>query len=106
MAAWQALLSRYTSQEDFGIGFPIANRMWAEVENLIGCFVNTLVLRADLSGDPTYTELLARVRRNALKAYAHQALPFERLVQEFRSPLFRVMFALQNAPAANLTLPE
>ena len=105
MAALQALLWRYTGQDEFGIGFPIANRAPAEAETVIGCFVNTLVLRADLSGDLTFTQLLTRVRAHALQAYAHQALPYELLVQEFRGPLFRVMLALQNAPAANLTLP-
>jgi amino acid adenylation domain-containing protein len=112
MAAWQALLSRYSGQEDFGIGFPIANRMQEEVEALIGCFVNTLVLRADVSGNPTYAELLALVRERALKAYAHQGVSFEWLVHELgvkrdnsRSPLFQVMFVLQNAPAADPVLP-
>lgn len=105
MAALQTFLQRHTGQDDFGIGFPIANRPSREVEKLVGCFVNTLVLRADLSDDPPFTELLARVRSRALKAYAHQAAPYESLVQEFRRPLFRVMLALQNAPAANLNLP-
>ena len=105
MAALQTFLRRHTGQDDFGIGFPIANRPSREVENLVGCFVNTLVLRADLSDDPPFTELLARVRSRALEAYAHQAAPYESLVQEFRRPLFRVMLALQNAPAANLNLP-
>ena len=105
MAALQTFLRRHTGQDDFGIGFPIANRLSREVENLVGCFVNTLVLRADLSDDPPFTALLARVRSRALEAYAHQAAPYESLVQEFRRPLFRVMLALQNAPAANLNLP-
>jgi len=102
MAALQTFLGRHTGQDDFGIGFPIANRPSREAENLVGCFVNTLVLRADLSDDPPFTELLARVRSRALEAYAHQAAPYESLVQEFRRPLFRVMLALQNAPPANL----
>ncbi|MDQ6893670.1 MAG: amino acid adenylation domain-containing protein [Acidobacteriota bacterium] len=112
MAAWQALLSRYCDQEDFGIGFPIANRTQEEFERVAGCFLNTLVLRADLSGDPTFAELLARVRRRALKAYAHQAVPFERLVQELavrrdpaRNPLFQAMFNLQNAPTSGAVFP-
>ena len=105
MAALQTFLWRHTGQDDFGIGFPITNRASREAENLVGCFVNTLVLRADLSEDPPFTELLARVRSRALEAYAHQAAPYESLVQEFRCPLFRVMLALQNAPAANLNLP-
>jgi amino acid adenylation domain-containing protein len=112
MAAWQALLSRYCDQEDFGIGFPIANRTQEEFERVVGCFLNVLVLRADLSGDPTFAELLARVRRRALKAYAHQAVPFERLVQELavrrdpaRNPLFQAMLNLQNAPPSGADFP-
>jgi amino acid adenylation domain-containing protein len=104
LAAFQVLLYRYTGQEDVVVGFPIANRRRPEVEGLIGFFVNTLVLRADLSGKPSFSELLFRVRDLCLGADANQDLPFEKLVQELqperdqsRNPLFQVMFVLQNA---------
>src|SRR5271165_6058488 len=105
MAAYQSLLFRYTGQEDFTVGSPIANRIHSEIEELIGFFVNTLVIRGDLSGNPTFRELLRRVREVALGAYSNQDLPFERLVEELqperdlgRTPLFQVWFVLQNAP--------
>ncbi len=111
-AAWNALLSRHTGQEDILVGSPIAGRSRVEVEPLIGCFVNTLALRTDLSGDPSFRELLVRVRRKTLDAFAHQDLPFEKLVQELqperdlaRNPVFQVVFALQNAPPGRLALP-
>jgi amino acid adenylation domain-containing protein/non-ribosomal peptide synthase protein (TIGR01720 family) len=112
LTALQALLARGSGQTDFGIGFPVANRRRPETEGLIGLFVNTLVLRSDLAGDPTGAELLRRTREAALGAYAHQDLPFEKLVEELRperslgmSPLFQVLLAL-NAPLPPLELGE
>ncbi|ASS75459.1 hypothetical protein CIG75_11045 [Tumebacillus algifaecis] len=109
LAAFNTLLHRYTGQDDILIGSPIAGRSREEVEGLIGFFVNTLVLRTDLSGRPTFRDLLSRVRQSALDAYAHQDVPFERLVGELQpkrqmsySPLFQVLFALQNAPKGTL----
>jgi hypothetical protein len=84
MAAYQALLFRYSGQEDFTVGSPIANRVHSDFENLIGYFVNTLVMRGDLSGNPTFRELLQRVRTTALGAYSNQGLPFEKLVSALR----------------------
>jgi amino acid adenylation domain-containing protein len=112
LAAFQTLLYRYTGQEDLLVGSPIANRTRTEIEPLIGFFVNTLVLRGDLSGNPTFRQVLHRVRKVALEAYEHQDLPFEKLVEELNpqrslshAPLFQVMFVLQNAPAAHRDLP-
>ncbi len=116
LAAFQAFLLRYSGQDDVIVGSPIANRNRRELEELIGFFVNTLVLRSDLSGNPRFRDLLRRVRETCLNAYAHQDLPFERLVEELRlprdlsrSPLFQVLFVLQNTPqllreAAGLTI--
>src|SRR5207245_7269696 len=81
LAAWNVLLARYTGQEDIVVGTPIANRHRSEIEGLIGFFANTLVLRTDLSGNPSFRTLLARIRDMALGAYAHQDLPFEKLVE-------------------------
>ena len=104
LAAFQTLLYRYTGQVDVVVGSPIANRNHTEIEGLIGFFVNTLVLRTDLSGNPTFRELMRRVHKVALEAYDHQDLPFEKLVEELKperslshSPLFQVMIVLQNA---------
>ncbi|MFD2685535.1 amino acid adenylation domain-containing protein [Streptomyces phyllanthi] len=100
LAAYLVLLGRYCDTDDVVVGTPVANRNRAETESLIGFFVNTLVLRTDLSGDPSFTELLGRVRETALGAYAHQDLPFERLVDALvterdrsRTPLFQVFFS-------------
>ncbi|NJN67597.1 MAG: amino acid adenylation domain-containing protein [Chloroflexaceae bacterium] len=107
LAAFQTLLSRSTGQEDILVGSPIANRNRSEVEPLIGFFVNTLVLRTDLSGNPTFRDLLKRVQQVALGAYAHDELPFEKLVEELQperhmshTPLFQVLFGLQSDPTA------
>lgn len=104
LAAWQVLLHRYSGQTDIAIGTAVANRQRPEVEGVIGLFVNSLVLRGDLSGDPSFTELLRRVKESWLGADAHRDLPFEKLVQELqperdlsRNPLFQVQFVLQNA---------
>ncbi|MBW4454435.1 MAG: amino acid adenylation domain-containing protein [Nostoc indistinguendum CM1-VF10] len=112
LAAFKTLLYRYTNQTDILIGSPVANRNRAEIENLIGFFVNTLVLRSNLSGNPSFRDLLKQVREVALEAYAHQDLPFEKLVEEIQlernlshNPLFQVMFVLQNAPIRQLELP-
>lgn len=112
LAAFQTLLYRYTNQKDICIGSPIANRNCHQIEPLIGFFVNTLVLRTDLSGNPSFEELLSRVRQVALDAYAHQDLPFELLVEKLQperslsyTPLFQVMFSLDNAPSEPFALP-
>ena len=111
LAAFDILLYRYTGQADILVGSPIANREHSETEGLIGFFVNTLVLRTDVSDDPSFKELLPRVRSMALDAYAHQDLPFEMLVEALQleralshTPLFQVMFALQNAPISSVEL--
>ena len=111
LTAFKVLLQRYTGQDDICVGSPIANRTRQETEGLIGFFVNTLVLRTDLSGNPRFRDLLARVRESCLGAYAHQDLPFEKLVEALhpvrdggRNPLFQVMLALQNAPMPALEL--
>ena len=111
LAALQVLLCRYTGEDDIAVGTPIANRHRGEIENLIGFFVNVLVLRTDMSGNPTFRELVQRVRETALGAYAHQDVPFEMLVEVLQpersmsyTPLFQVLFALQNAPQEELQL--
>ena len=105
ITAFQTLLHRYTGHTDFAVGTPIANRARVETEGLVGLFANTLIMRADLSGNPSFREALRRMRTTAIDAYAHQDLPFERLVEELHperdhrhNPLFQVMFAYQNLP--------
>ncbi len=113
LAAFGALLLRFSGQENLVVGSPIANRRHAEVEGLIGFFLNTLALRLDLSGDPTFAGLLERVREMALGAYAHQELPFERMVEEIqahrslaRTPLFQVMLVLLDGSVAPPPFPD
>jgi amino acid adenylation domain-containing protein len=108
-ATFQILLGRYARQDDVVVGVPIAGRTHAETEGLIGCFMNVLVMRTDLSGEPTFRELLGRVRDVALQSYAHQEVPFEKVVEVLRPerdlhrwPLFQVMFHLRNLPRVNL----
>lgn len=113
LAAFGLLLARYSGQKDVVIGFPIANRTRVECEHVFGFFVNTLALRMDLSGNPTICTLLQRVREACLQAYAHQDLPFEKLVSALqvphdpaRPPLFHVMFTMQNTSMFPLALAE
>ena len=113
LAAFQALLHRYTGQLAVTVGTPIANRHRGELENLIGFFVNMIVLRLDLSGDPSFTELAAQAHGVALGAYEHQDMPFDKLVFELQperdlryTPLFQVGFQLLKVPAARLDLPR
>src|SRR5439155_22213458 len=105
LAGFQSVLSRYTGSEDIIVGTVLANRNRPELERLVGCFANTLVLRTNFAGDPTFRELLQRTRKSTLEAYAHQDLPFERLVEELHPardrsyhPVFQVMLVLQNVP--------
>ena len=112
LTAWQLLLARYSGQDDVVVGSPVANRNRGETESLIGFFVNMLVLRARLSPEMTFRELLAQVRESCLSAYAHQDVPFEKLVEELQperslsnSPLFQVAFVLQGTQSGALELP-
>jgi alpha-ketoglutarate-dependent taurine dioxygenase len=112
LAAFKTLLYHYTGQDDIIVGTGIANRNRIETESLIGFFVNLLVLRTNLAGDPGFLELLQRVRKVTVEAYAHQDLPFDKLVEELqpkrdlsRTPLLQVVFVLQNTPRNSLTLP-
>jgi amino acid adenylation domain-containing protein len=105
LAGFQAVLSRYSGQADFAVGTPVAGRTWSQVEGLVGLFVNTIALRADLSREPSFRELLRRVKRAALDGFARQDLPFDQIVNALgldrdpsRSPVFQVLFVLQNAP--------
>jgi amino acid adenylation domain-containing protein len=111
LAVFNTLLARHTGQEDIAVGTPVAGRNRVEIEPLIGFFVNTLVMRGDLSGDPTFHELLERMRNLSLSAFAHQDIPFEKLVEDLQpqrsrsqTPLFQVMFALQNALLGDIKL--
>jgi hypothetical protein len=112
LAAFQVLLYHYTKQDDVLIGIDVAGRSRAEIQGLIGFFVNQLVIRADLSADPTFRDLLRRVRKVVLGAYTHQELPFEKLVEALKperssshSPLFQVKFMFQSAPEETLEIP-
>lgn len=111
LAAFQVLLARYSGQDDITVGSPIAGRSELELDSLIGFFINTLVMRSDLSENPTFRQLLTRVKTTAMGAYAHQDLPFEKIVKELRperhlaqQPLFQVMFGLHNFPDEPLEL--
>ncbi|HEY7215938.1 MAG TPA: amino acid adenylation domain-containing protein, partial [Thermoanaerobaculia bacterium] len=113
LAAFQVLLARHSGEADLAVGTPVAGRNRVEIEGLIGFFVNTLVLRGELAGEPSFRELLGRVRDTALAAHEHQDVPFEKLVQELapprslgHSPFFQVMFGLQNAPAGTLEIGD
>src|SRR6266404_625849 len=113
LAAYQVLLHRYTGDRDIVVGTPMAGRQIPETEELIGLFINTLALRTDVSGNPSFRELLCRVKQIALEAYAHQDLPFERLVKELQpertlahNPLFQVMFVLQSEEILPLQLSD
>jgi len=112
LGAFEVLLYRYTGQNDIVVGTPIAGRNRSEVENLIGFFINTLVLRTKLNGESSFRELLRQVREVALEAYAHQELPFEKLVEELNperslshAPVFQISFGLQNVQRGTLELP-
>src|SRR5438128_1927660 len=105
IVAYQVMLYRYSKQEQILVGTTVANRNQLELEGLIGFFVNTVVIRTDLAGEPSFRELLRRVRETALGAFTHQDVPFEKVVEELqperdwnRSPLFQTLFVLQNAP--------
>ncbi|HET9281982.1 MAG TPA: amino acid adenylation domain-containing protein [Candidatus Angelobacter sp.] len=113
LSSFQSLLYRYTGQDNILVGTPIAGRTRVEIEGLIGCFVNTLVMKAEFAGNLTFAGLMQQVKESTLEAYTHQDLPFEKLVDELapqrdlsRSPLFQVMFVLQNVPASELRLGE
>src|SRR4029079_16560748 len=112
LAAFDVLLHRYTRQGDIVVGSPIAGRTRPETEGLVGFFLNTLVLRTQVDDGISFKDLLARVKKVCLGAYAHQELPCERLVQAIapdrdrsRTPIFQVIFNLQNTPAAGMTMP-
>ncbi|MEM7345612.1 MAG: amino acid adenylation domain-containing protein, partial [Chloroflexota bacterium] len=109
LGAFKVLLYRYTQQTDIVVGSPIANRNYADIENIVGFFINTLVLRTNIDGESTFRTVLGQIRETALNAYAHQDLPFEKLVETLQpdrdlsyTPLFQVMFILQNVPTQQL----
>jgi len=113
LAGFEALLHRYTSQEDIVVGTPVANRPRPELEGLIGFFLNAVALRLDVSGDPSFSELVKRVRKVALEGFSNVDLPFEQLLEEIkpdrdfsRTSVFQVMFTLQSAPTASFRLRE
>lgn len=113
LGAYQTLLARYTDQPCIPVGIPIAGRTESNLEPLIGCFINTLVIRTDFDDNPTFLDLLKRVREAALGAYEHQDVPFEKLVESLQpdrnlshNPLTQVMFALQNVPQEEVHLPN
>lgn len=112
-ACFVALLHRYTNQEDFCIGTGLANRRWKETEGLLGMIINTIALRADLSGDPSFAELLHRIREVTVGAYANQDLPFDRVIEAVQparslsySPLYQVTFSFHDAPIVDVELPD
>jgi non-ribosomal peptide synthetase component F len=112
LAAFDILLMRHGRQDDVIVGTPVAGRERKELRGLIGCFINTLVLRTDLSGDPSFEQLLARVRKVVLGATSHQQVPFEKLLEVLipqrggeRAPLFQVLFNMLSFPAAKIELP-
>jgi amino acid adenylation domain-containing protein len=113
LAAFQLMLSRYSGQEDIVVGAPSAGRNLTELEGQIGFFINTLALRTDLTGNPTFLDLLTRVRKVSLEAFAHQDAPFEKLLEELqvqrdlsRTPLLQVFFNMLNLPNQPVELPE
>lgn len=112
LTCFKMLLARYTRQQEIVVGTPVAGRNFLELENLIGFFINMLALRTDVSGDPSFRELLRRVKETAVEAFEHQDVPFERVVEEVqvernldRTPLFQVVFQLQNAAREQMKLP-
>jgi amino acid adenylation domain-containing protein len=112
LTGFKALLARYTGARDLVIGTPIAGRSRTETENLIGYFVNTLVLRSDLSGDPSFREMLARIRTTVLDGFSNQELPFDKIVADLQperslsyNPIYQVAFALQESPGSSIVIP-
>ena len=112
LAAFQVLLHRYSNCDDIVVGSPSANRNHGQIEDVVGFFANTLVMRTEAGGNPSFRELIRRVKTMALGAYEHQDMPFEKLVEALqpkrdlsRNPLFQVLFALQNVPVETISLP-